>query len=388
MMEVLDLLEFKDVTKTFDGSKKPAVNKLNLTIERGEFVVFIGPSGCGKTTTMKMINRLVEPSKGQILVDGTNVLDQDSVQLRRSIGYVIQQIGLMPHMTVGENISLVGSLLKWSKQKQQERAQELISLVDLPEEYLQRYPHELSGGQQQRIGVLRALAANPPLILMDEPFGALDPITRDGLQEEFKKLQKEVDKTIVFVTHDMDEAIKLADKIVIMNAGEIVQVGSPDEILMNPANDFVEDFIGKDRLLQSRPDVTTVKQIMNAEPVTVKEERTLKEAIQVMRDNRVDSLLVIDEMNTLKGYIDIEMIDSHYKKRNFVYEAMDTEEYSVHSEDLLRDSMYRMLRRGSAYVPVVEENNRLVGIVTRAALANMVYDTIWGEETTQVAATE
>ncbi|WP_042423480.1 betaine/proline/choline family ABC transporter ATP-binding protein [Geomicrobium sp. JCM 19039] len=382
------MLEFKDVTKTFDGSKKPAVNKLNLTIERGEFVVFIGPSGCGKTTTMKMINRLVEPSKGQILVDGTNVLDQDSVQLRRSIGYVIQQIGLMPHMTVGENISLVGSLLKWSKQKQQERAQELISLVDLPEEYLQRYPHELSGGQQQRIGVLRALAANPPLILMDEPFGALDPITRDGLQEEFKKLQKEVDKTIVFVTHDMDEAIKLADKIVIMNAGEIVQVGSPDEILMNPANDFVEDFIGKDRLLQSRPDVTTVKQIMNAEPVTVKEERTLKEAIQVMRDNRVDSLLVIDEMNTLKGYIDIEMIDSHYKKRNFVYEAMDTEEYSVHSEDLLRDSMYRMLRRGSAYVPVVEENNRLVGIVTRAALANMVYDTIWGEETTQVAATE
>lgn len=388
MMEVLDLLEFKDVTKTFDGSKKPAVNKLNLTIEKGEFVVFIGPSGCGKTTTMKMINRLVEPSEGQILVDGTNVLDQDSVQLRRSIGYVIQQIGLMPHMTVGENISLVGSLLKWSKQKQQERAKELISLVDLPEEYLQRYPHELSGGQQQRIGVLRALAANPPLILMDEPFGALDPITRDGLQEEFKKLQKEVDKTIVFVTHDMDEAIKLADKIVIMNAGEIVQVGSPDEILTNPANEFVEDFIGKNRLLQSRPDVTTVKQIMNAEPVTVKEERTLKEAIQVMRDNRVDSLLVIDEMDTLKGYIDIEMIDSHYKKRNFVYEAMDTEEYSVHSEDLLRDSMYRMLRRGSAYVPVVEENNRLVGIVTRAALANMVYDTIWGEETAQVAATE
>ncbi|GAK04439.1 osmotically activated L-carnitine/choline ABC transporter, ATP-binding protein OpuCA [Geomicrobium sp. JCM 19037] len=387
-MEVLDLLEFKDVTKTFDGSKKPAVNKLNLTIEKGEFVVFIGPSGCGKTTTMKMINRLVEPSEGQILVDGTNVLDQDSVQLRRSIGYVIQQIGLMPHMTVGENISLVGSLLKWSKQKQQERAKELISLVDLPEEYLQRYPHELSGGQQQRIGVLRALAANPPLILMDEPFGALDPITRDGLQEEFKKLQKEVDKTIVFVTHDMDEAIKLADKIVIMNAGEIVQVGSPDEILTNPANEFVEDFIGKNRLLQSRPDVTTVKQIMNAEPVTVKEERTLKEAIQVMRDNRVDSLLVIDEMDTLKGYIDIEMIDSHYKKRNFVYEAMDTEEYSVHSEDLLRDSMYRMLRRGSAYVPVVEENNRLVGIVTRAALANMVYDTIWGEETAQVAATE
>jgi len=384
-MEVLDLLEFKEVTKTFEGSKKPAVNKLNLSIEKGEFVVFIGPSGCGKTTTMKMINRLVEPTDGQILVEGTNVLEQDSVQLRRSIGYVIQQIGLMPHMTVGENISLVGSLLKWSKEKQRERAKELISLVDLPEEYLNRYPHELSGGQQQRIGVLRALAADPPLILMDEPFGALDPITRDGLQEEFKKLQKEVDKTIVFVTHDMDEAIKLADKIVIMNAGEIVQVGSPDEILKHPANEFVEDFIGKDRLLQSRPDVTRVEQIMNASPITVKEERTLKDAIQVMRDNRVDSLLVIDEIGTLKGYIDIEMIDTNYKKRSYVYEAMDTEEYSVHKSDLLRDTMYRMLRRGSAYVPVIEENDRLVGIVTRAALANMVYDTIWGDETAEVA---
>lgn len=387
-MEVLDLLEFKEVTKTFEGSAKPAVNKLNLSINKGEFVVFIGPSGCGKTTTMKMINRLVEPTDGQILVEGTNVLEQDSVQLRRSIGYVIQQIGLMPHMTVGENISLVGSLLKWSKEKQRERAKELISLVDLPEEYLNRYPHELSGGQQQRIGVLRALAADPPLILMDEPFGALDPITRDGLQEEFKKLQKEVDKTIVFVTHDMDEAIKLADKIVIMNAGEIVQVGSPDEILKHPANEFVEDFIGKDRLLQSRPDVTRVEQIMNANPITVKEERTLKEAIQVMRDNRVDSLLVIDEIGTLKGYIDIEMIDAQYKKRSYVYEAMDTEEYSVHKNDLLRDTMYRMLRRGSAYVPVIEESDRLVGIVTRAALANMVYDTIWGDETAEVAAAD
>ncbi|GAK00093.1 betaine/proline/choline family ABC transporter ATP-binding protein [Geomicrobium sp. JCM 19055] len=382
------MLEFKEVTKTFEGSAKPAVNKLNLSINKGEFVVFIGPSGCGKTTTMKMINRLVEPTDGQILVEGTNVLEQDSVQLRRSIGYVIQQIGLMPHMTVGENISLVGSLLKWSKEKQRERAKELISLVDLPEEYLNRYPHELSGGQQQRIGVLRALAADPPLILMDEPFGALDPITRDGLQEEFKKLQKEVDKTIVFVTHDMDEAIKLADKIVIMNAGEIVQVGSPDEILKHPANEFVEDFIGKDRLLQSRPDVTRVEQIMNANPITVKEERTLKEAIQVMRDNRVDSLLVIDEIGTLKGYIDIEMIDAQYKKRSYVYEAMDTEEYSVHKNDLLRDTMYRMLRRGSAYVPVIEESDRLVGIVTRAALANMVYDTIWGDETAEVAAAD
>lgn len=377
------MLEFKEVTKKFEGNNNPSVHKLNLKVERGEFVVFIGPSGCGKTTTMKMINRLIEPSSGEILVDGVNVLKQDAVQLRRSIGYVIQQIGLMPHMTVGENISLVGSLLKWNKEKQKERAKELISLVDLPEDYLTRYPHELSGGQQQRIGVLRALAVNPPLILMDEPFGALDPITRDSLQEEFKKLQKEMDKTIVFVTHDMDEAIKLADKIVIMNKGEIVQVGTPDDILRHPANEFVEDFIGKDRLLESRPEVTRVEQIMNPNPITIEEESSLREAIQKMHANRVDSLLVVDESGILKGYIDIEMVDLNYKKKNQVYEAMDTAKYAVDKNSLLRDTMHRMLRRGSSYVPVVTDNNKLAGIVTRATLADMVYNTIWGDETTE-----
>ncbi|MEF3327836.1 betaine/proline/choline family ABC transporter ATP-binding protein [Oceanobacillus oncorhynchi] len=382
------MLEFKEVTKKFEGNNTPSVHKLNLKVERGEFVVFIGPSGCGKTTTMKMINRLIEPSGGEILVDGVNVLKQDAVQLRRSIGYVIQQIGLMPHMTVGENISLVGSLLKWNKEKQKERAKKLISLVDLPEDYLDRYPHELSGGQQQRIGVLRALATNPPLILMDEPFGALDPITRDSLQEEFKKLQKEMDKTIVFVTHDMDEAIKLADKIVIMNQGEIVQVGTPDDILRHPANEFVEDFIGKDRLLESRPEVTRVEQIMNPNPITIEEESSLKEAIQKMHANRVDSLLVVDGAGILKGYIDIEMVDSNYKKKSYVHEAMDTAKYAVDKNSLLRDTMHRMLRRGSSYVPVVTDNNKLAGIVTRATLADMVFNTIWGDETEDITAIE
>lgn len=326
-----------------------------------------------------MINRLQEPTSGAIFVNGKNVLDQDPVQLRRSIGYVIQQIGLIPHMTVGENISLVGSLLKWNKERRQARAKELIKIVDLPESFLERYPHELSGGQQQRIGVLRALAVDPPLILMDEPFGALDPITRDTLQEEFKKLQKEMDKTIVFVTHDMDEAIKLADKIVIMNQGEIVQFGTPDEILRNPANEFVEDFIGKDRLLQTRPDVSKVEQIMNANPVTVNEETSLKDAIQLMRKARVDSLLVVDQANRLKGFVDIEMIDANYKKKTYIHEAMATDLYSVQKDSLLRDTMHRMLRRGSKYVPVVDENRTLVGIVTRASLADMVYDTIWGD---------
>lgn len=201
------MLTFKNVSKVYEGGTKKAVNNFDLKIEKGEFVVFIGPSGCGKTTTMKMINRLISTSEGDILIEGESIQSKDVVELRRSIGYVIQQIGLFPHMTIADNISLVPKLLNWPEKKRFERAKELLKLVDMDEEYLHRYPTELSGGQQQRIGVLRALAADPPLILMDEPFGALDPITKDGLQEEFKTLQKELGKTIVFVTHDMDEEL-------------------------------------------------------------------------------------------------------------------------------------------------------------------------------------
>ena len=375
---VFTLLEFKHVTKRYSGGK-PAVNDLNLKIEKGEFVCFIGPSGCGKTTTMKMVNRLIDVTEGSILIDGKDITKQDPVKLRRSIGYVIQHIGLMPHMTIKENIVLVGTLLKWPQEKKDKRAKELIQLVNLPEDYLDKYPHELSGGQQQRIGVLRALAANPPLILMDEPFGALDPITRDALQEEFKKLQKELDKTIVFVTHDMDEALKLADKIVIMRAGEIVQADTPDEILRNPANEFVEEFLGKDRLIQGRPDVTTVGQIMSESTVTIETTETLKIAISKMRDKRVDSLLVVDSSNVLKGYIDVEMINLNYKKTSYVYEVMDSEVLAVSKESLLRDTVHKMLRRGAKYVPVIDESQRIAGIVTRATLADLVYDTIWGD---------
>jgi osmoprotectant transport system ATP-binding protein len=375
---VFTLLEFKHVTKRYSGGK-PAVNDLNLKIEKGEFVCFIGPSGCGKTTTMKMVNRLIDVTEGSILIDGKDITKQDPVKLRRSIGYVIQHIGLMPHMTIKENIVLVGTLLKWPQEKKDKRAKELIQLVNLPEDYLDKYPHELSGGQQQRIGVLRALAANPPLILMDEPFGALDPITRDALQEEFKKLQKELDKTIIFVTHDMDEALKLADKIVIMRAGEIVQADTPDEILRNPANEFVEEFLGKDRLIQGRPDVTTVGQIMSESTVTIETTETLKIAISKMRDKRVDSLLVVDSSNVLKGYIDVEMINLNYKKASYVYEVMDSEVLAVSKESLLRDTVHKMLRRGAKYVPVIDESHRIAGIVTRATLADLVYDTIWGD---------
>lgn len=292
------ILTFEHVSKIYKGQKR-AVDDLNFQIEKGEFIVLIGPSGCGKTTTMKMINRLIEPTEGTIFLNGENIMHMDPVKLRRQIGYVIQQIGLFPHMTIEQNISLVPRLLKWSSDKQKERAKELLSLVDMTPDYLNRYPNELSGGQQQRIGVLRALAADQPLILKDEPFGALDPITRDSLQTEFKKLQRKLKKTIVFVTHDMDEAIKLADRIVIMKDGRVVQFDTPDEILRNPANEFVEEFIGKERLSQVRPHIQTVDQIMNPAPVTVTPNVSLTEAIKIMKQRRVDSLLVVDQNNML-----------------------------------------------------------------------------------------
>ncbi|WP_203363561.1 betaine/proline/choline family ABC transporter ATP-binding protein [Bacillus sp. REN10] len=373
------MLKFDRVSKMYKGGKK-AVQNLSLEFEKGEFIVFIGPSGCGKTTTMKMINRLIEPTEGSIYINGRNVLEQDPVQLRREIGYVIQQIGLFPHMTIQENITLVPKLLKWPIEKRSKRALELLKLVNMTPDYLEKYPHELSGGQQQRIGVLRALAADPSLILMDEPFGALDPITRDALQEEFKKLQRSLGKTIVFVTHDMDEAIKLADRIVILKDGQLVQVGTPDEILQHPANEFVEEFIGKERLLQARPTIQTVEQIMNQKPIIVREDKSLSEAIQLMKHHRVDSLLVVNKQKVLKGYIDVEIIDKYQKKAVLVGDVMETNVLAVQKEALVRDSIRNILKRGMKYVPVVDHHHTLVGIVTRASLVDIVYDSIWGME--------
>lgn len=371
------MLKFDHVSKVYKGGKM-AVNDLTLEFEKGEFICFIGPSGCGKTTTMKMINRLIEPTEGSIYINGENIMDKDPVQLRREIGYVIQQIGLFPHMTIQENISLVLKLLKWPEEKRRARALELLELVDLTPDYLEKFPHELSGGQQQRIGVLRALAADQSLILMDEPFGALDPITRDSLQEEFKKLQKKLNKTIVFVTHDMDEALKLADRIVIMRDGQLVQCDTPDEILRNPADEFVEEFIGKDRLVQARPNIQTVEQIMNPTPVTITGDHTLSQAIQLMKQKRVDSLLVVNEDNILQGYVDVESIDQKRKKASLVSEIVETA-FTVEEGTLVRDAVRQILKKGMKYVPVIDAQHRLIGIVTRASLVDIVYDSIWGE---------
>lgn len=239
---------FDRVSKQYEDGHE-AVKEFSLEVKDGEFLVMIGPSGCGKTTTLKMVNRLIEPTSGTIYIGQKDITKEDPVKLRREIGYVIQDIGLFPNMTIEQNIDIVPRLLGWSKEKRKQRVDELLSLVEMdPEVYAKRYPSELSGGQQQRIGVLRALAVEPPLILMDEPFGALDPITRDNLQEEFKVLQKKLNKTIIFVTHDMDEALKLADRIVLMKDGEIVQVGSPDELVNSPADEFVSTFIGSSRM--------------------------------------------------------------------------------------------------------------------------------------------
>lgn len=372
------LIEFKNVNKVYPGGKK-AVEDFNLNVEKGEFICLIGTSGSGKTTTMRMINRMTELTSGEILIDGQNIMDQDPVQLRRHLGYVIQNIGLLPHMTIKENITMVPSLLKWNQEKKDAIAKRMIALAELPEEYLHRYPSELSGGQQQRVGVVRALAADQDIILMDEPFGALDPITRQSLQDLVKELQEELGKTIIFVTHDIDEALSLATRIVIMSEGKMVQVGTPEEILQHPANDFVVDFIGKDRLLESRPDIITVGQVMKKDPVAITLEKSLKEAIRVMHDKKVDTLLVVDEEGYLKGKINLQDVQRHFHDKTSVVDILDKDIYALREHRLLRDCVERILKVGYPYVPIVDKNHKLVGIVTRSTLVDVVYDSIWGE---------
>nr|WP_116708861.1 ATP-binding cassette domain-containing protein [Actinomycetospora cinnamomea] len=239
------MIVLEGVEKIYPGSTQPAVSELDLAIPQGEIVMLIGPSGCGKTTTLKMINRLIEPTSGRILLDGKDVTHVNGDQLRREIGYVIQQGGLFPHFSIADNIGVVPKMLGWDKQRIRERADELLHLVGLePSTFRDRYPRQLSGGQQQRVGVARALAADPPVMLMDEPFGAIDPITRERLQEEFLDIQRTVGKTIAFVTHDLQEAVKLGDKIAVFATGRLEQYADPDTVLTRPANDFVSDFVG------------------------------------------------------------------------------------------------------------------------------------------------
>lgn len=371
------MVEFKNVSKIYPGGKV-AVENINLRIERGEFVCFIGTSGGGKTTTLRMINGMLIPTGGDITVDGKNIHDIDPIELRRSIGYVIQNIGLMPHMTIRDNITLVPKLLKWPKEKRDARAKELIKMVELPEEFLDRYPSELSGGQQQRIGVIRALAADQQIILMDEPFGALDPLTREALQRLVKRLQQQMGRTITMVTHDMDEAIRLADRIVIMDQGHIIQNASPDDVLTHPANEFVANLIGPERLRQAKVNHLTAAEIMRPNPIKIHAQQNLGDALNQMHQYHVDSLMVVDDEDHLTGILDLKTLRNQQQPQLIIDDMKHAVPVKIKEDERLQMITEPLLERNWEYVPVVDEQNHLKGIITRSALVDVIYDAVWG----------
>lgn len=371
------MVEFKNVSKIYPGGKV-AVENINLRIERGEFVCFIGTSGGGKTTTLRMINGMLIPTGGDITVDGKNIHDIDPIELRRSIGYVIQNIGLMPHMTIRDNITLVPKLLKWPKEKRDARAKELIKMVELPEEFLDRYPSELSGGQQQRIGVIRALAADQQIILMDEPFGALDPLTREALQRLVKRLQQQMGRTIIMVTHDMDEAIRLADRIVIMDQGHIIQNASPDDVLTHPANEFVANLIGPERLRQAKVNHLTAAEIMRPNPIKIHAQQNLGDVLNQMHQYHVDSLMVVDDEDHLTGILDLKTLRNQQQPQLIIDDMKHAVPVKIKEDERLQMITEPLLERNWEYVPVVDEQNHLKSIITRSALVDVIYDAVWG----------
>jgi len=293
------MIELRELTKRYPGEETPAVDRVSMEIPKGEIVVFVGPSGCGKTTTLKMINRIIEPTSGSIIIDGEDVTNIDPNHLRRRIGYVIQQIGLFPHITIEGNVGTVPRLLGWDKDRTNARIDELLDIVGLdPSVYRSRYPKELSGGQRQRVGVARALAADPPVLLMDEPFGAIDPITRTRLQNEFLRLQEELQKTIAFVTHDIDEAIKMGDRIAILKEqSHIAQFATPEEILTNPADEFVEDFVGTGATLK-RLKLTRVRDIEVVDDALIGRLDEPREDLQKrLNESEWTAMLLLDKDN-------------------------------------------------------------------------------------------
>lgn len=307
------MIKIEGLTKRFPGTARPAVDHLSLDIPEGELCVLIGSSGCGKTTTMRMINRMIEPDSGRIEVAGKDVRAQDPVALRRGIGYVIQQTGLFPHLRIGDNIATVPRLLGWDERRIQARVEELLVLVGLPpEHYRDRYPRELSGGQRQRVGVARALAADPPVMLMDEPFGAIDPINRTLLQDEFLRILRQLRKTIVFVTHDIDEALKMGDRIAILRDGKVVQYATPDALLASPADDFVSSFLGNGRSLK-RLALVTVGHACEAAAAqagapTIGAGASLREALALLLETGASELAVLDETGQYRGRIGFDTV--------------------------------------------------------------------------------
>lgn len=359
------MIQFKNIVKKYRTTT--IIEDFTLEIEPGQLVVFIGPSGCGKTTLLKMINKLIQPTSGKIYVDGTDISTMNAIELRRNIGYVIQNTGLFPHMSIKENLELIPHLKGENPEAIEKKTNELLNMVGLPpEEFLYRYPKELSGGQQQRIGVARAFSTDSDIILMDEPFSALDPVTRSTLQDELFQMQKELNKTIIFVTHDMDEAIKIADKICILKDGHILQFDTPENILKNPANDFVEDFIGK-RRVWNNPELLKAEDIMIHSPVKITPKRTVLQAIEIMKEKSVDSLMVTDRNQTLIGMVTLKGIQ--LLDRNVALEeVMEQNIQSIDQDTNLIAVLATMNEHKIGYVPVVNSANQLTGLITRSSI--------------------
>ncbi|MBA2253786.1 MAG: betaine/proline/choline family ABC transporter ATP-binding protein [Chloroflexi bacterium] len=367
-------VEFRHVTKRYDpGQKGPgAVNDLSLTVPAGKICVLVGPSGCGKTTSLKMVNRLIEPTSGEILIDGRNILKEDPVELRRRIGYVIQQIGLFPHQTIGQNVAVVPALLGWDASRRRKRVDELLATVGLePDRYRDRYPSQLSGGERQRVGVARALAADPPVMLMDEPFGAVDPIVRDRLQNEFLRLQGDLAKTILFVTHDIDEAIKIGDLVAVMRVGGVLaQFGTPEEILASPASDFVARFVGADRGLK-RLALFRVRDLELTPAVTARVGDPASEARQRAAADPMPYLLLVDADRRPIGWIAETRIPRDGTLDESLASAMSP---LLDRNTTLKDALSMMLDAAVQAGIVVDRAGRVEGIVTVDAI------TAWARE--------
>ncbi|MCL4766327.1 MAG: ABC transporter ATP-binding protein [Hyphomicrobiaceae bacterium] len=354
------MIRLERVTKVF--GLITAVDAVDMEVPSGSVCVLLGPSGCGKTTTMKMINRLIAPTSGRILVGGVDTADIDEVTLRRSIGYVIQQIGLFPNKTVEENICVVPDLLGWDRRKSRGRAAELLEMVNLePSIYLQRYPKELSGGQQQRVGVVRALAADPPVLLMDEPFGAIDPINREVIQDEFMKLQAELKKTIVFVSHDIDEAVKMASMIAIFREGRLIQYDTPDNILAKPIDAFVADFVGSDRTLK-RLRLLRVAEAMMTDPPRVRAEDTLDAAVRLMEEHAHTSIVMVGPRGRARGVV---RMDATRGKHGTVAEHQEPLPGVVNVKDDLRTAVSTMFTHGVTWLACVDDDGFYKGYITQ-----------------------
>jgi osmoprotectant transport system ATP-binding protein len=369
-------VEFRGVTKRYDAGAKNvpgAVNDLSLTVPAGKICVLVGPSGCGKTTSLKMVNRLIEPTSGQILIDGEDIAKRDVIELRRSIGYVIQQVGLFPHQTIGENVTTVPRLLGWSKSRQRERAEELLALVGLdPAKYRDRFPSQLSGGERQRVGVARALAADPPIMLMDEPFGAVDPIVRERLQNEFLRLQEELAKTILFVTHDIDEAIKLGDLVAVMQVGgKLAQYAPPDEILASPASEFVARFVGADRGLK-RLSLSRVGHLELRRPAIAHPGDDAAEARRRKLADPFEYLLLVDEQRRPIGWIAEDDIPADGTLTEGMAEAMSP---LLNRRTTLKDALSLLLDAGVQAGIVVDRTGAVLGLVTADMIADWMRET-------------